>query len=234
MVSEVNDIITVHIKDKPITKNKKVIVTCLIGNYEKPTDEFEHMPGFDYILYTDKPIKLKSWKTIIVEFNSGKELSSTKKQRFIKTHLTEILNEYELVCYVDANTTINKVLYEHIDKNKGNIVTFKKHIRNCVYDEINACIKAKKESNGICELVRKRLTDENYPKNNGLFENNVIVLKPNNKRLNELMRLWWREIYNYSKRDQLSLNYVIWKNHFEDIISVSEAKCFTPKKHKKK
>lgn len=233
MVSEINDIITVSIKDKPITKNKNVIVTSLIGDYEKPTDGFEHMPGFDYILYTDKPIRLKSWKTIIVEFNSGKELSNTKKQRFIKTHLTEILNEYDLVCYVDANTIINETLYDYINKNKGNIVTFKKHIRNCVYDEIDACIKAKKESKGICESVRKRLINENYPKNNGLFENNVIVLKPNNERLSRLMKLWWKEIYNYSKRDQLSLNYVIWKNHFEDIISVSQTSMFTPKKHKK-
>lgn len=231
MVKEVKDIVTVTTNRQVKKTNSNVIVTCLTGDYEKPTDGFKKENGFDYILFCDKEIETKSWECVVVEFKDGNNLSHTKKQRFVKTHLCELLGEYDLVIYVDANTIIDKKLYDYINKHKNNVVTFKKHARNCVYKEIEACRKIGKENNEVLDIVKKRLEEEKYPKNNGLFENNIIVLKPNDENVNRLMRLWWNEIYYYSKRDQLSLNYVIWKNKLNKLISSAITRDFPPKKH---
>ena len=38
-----------------------------------------------------------------------------------------------------------------------------------------------------------------------------MVRKHNKKDCIELMEKWWNEINNYSHRDQLSFNYIVWK-----------------------
>lgn len=231
MVKELYDIITITADRKVEKENNKAIVTCLIGDYEKPTDGFKKEKGFDYILYCDREIETKSWECVVVKFKDGNGLSNTKRQRFVKTHLCELLSEYDLVTYIDANTTIDKKLYDYINKHKNNAVTFKKHTCNCIYKEIEACRKKEKETNEILDIIEERLKKEEYPKNNGLFENNIFILHPSNENVKKLMGLWWNEIFNYSKRDQLSLNYVIWKNHLDYFISSATTRDFPPKKH---
>ena len=142
------------------------------------------------------------------------------------------MTDYNIAVYVDGNTTIDISLYRYIDANCKNLITFKKHsLRNCIYSEIDAVIRFKKETRDMCESIRKRYLDEGYPKNNGLFENNVIVLRLKDARVQELLDAWWDEINKYSHRDQLSLNYVIWKYKFDDIVSVGEDRNLMPKHH---
>ena len=52
------------------------------------------------------------------------------------------------------------------------------------------------------------------------------------------MKIWWNEIRNYSYRDQLSLNYVIWKKNLNIKIYYLSYRFimnyFTYKNHSKK
>ena len=49
----------------------------------------------------------------------------------------------------------------------------------------------------------------------GLAETNVMVIRHNENETIELMENWWNEIYNYSHRDQLSFNLVLWKSRIK-------------------
>ena len=51
------------------------------------------------------------------------------------------------------------------------------------------------------------------PRNYGLNETNIIYRKHNSKKIKKIMTEWWNMIKNYSKRDQLSLSYILWKNN---------------------
>ena len=51
---------------------------------------------------------------------------------------------------------------------------------------------------------------ETYPKNRGLFENNIIISK-NNENSRKLLHQCWEEYSREAKRDQLALNYCSWK-----------------------
>lgn len=212
---------------------KKLIITSMIGKYERPTDKFCIKKGYDYILVTDKKFKTSCWKNIIIDFKNDNGLSNTKKQRYVKTHLYEMFPDYDVITYVDANTTIDDNLYKYIEENKDKPITFKKHgSRDCIYDEIRICVKVNKEKKDVGDRLRRRYESEGYPKHNGLFENNVIILQPQNKDVKKLFKLWWREIYYNSQRDQLSLNYVIWKYKLDSIVNISTTKKFRPKVHR--
>ena len=65
--------------------NRIVIFTCITGGYDTPSDDFEHVDGFDYIMFSDVPIQTNSWKNFIISFDTD-TLSQVKKQRYIKTH----------------------------------------------------------------------------------------------------------------------------------------------------
>lgn len=53
-----------------------------------------------------------------------------------------------------------------------------------------------------------------YPKNNGLICDGILVRK-NNDIVNNVMNNWWSEINCGSVRDQLSFNFVSWKENFK-------------------
>ena len=50
------------------------------------------------------------------------------------------------------------------------------------------------------------------------METSVIVREHNDPRVIEAMNLWWKEIDNGSRRDQLSLPYVLWNRELSVII----------------
>lgn len=215
------------------TNDKILIYTGLIGDYDVPYDNFQHKEGYDYVLLSDVPIETKSWENRIVSFGNGENLSPIKKARYLKTHPHELFDKnYDLVVWVDANTFINDKLYKYINKYKDSVITFKEHNdRDCVYDEIMVCAAADKETPIMALKVYDKCARSGYPRKIGLFETNIIISHYTDSRVIELMDNWWNEIFHNSHRDQLSLNYVIWKNHYEDWISSAQTKDFPPRKH---
>ena len=214
--------------------NSKILIyTGLIGDYDIPYDNFRHKEGYDYVLLSDVPIETKSWENRIVSFGNGENLSPIKKARYLKTHPHELFdNNYDFVVWVDANTFINDKLYKYINKYKDSVITFKEHNdRDCVYDEIMVCAAANKETPIMALKVYDKCARSGYPRKIGLFETNIIISHYTDSRVIELMDNWWNEIFHNSHRDQLSLNYVIWKNHYEDWISSAQTKDFPPRKH---
>ena len=56
---------------------------------------------------------------------------------------------------------------------------------------------------------------EGYPQNNGLATNPILLREHHNPDIIKTMEDWWIEIKYGSRRDQLSFNYVAWKNNFK-------------------
>jgi len=86
--------------------------------------------------------------------------------------------------------------------------------RSCIYEEAVACIQMRKDSSEIINSQMMRYGKEGYPPVNGLIAGRVIIRHHNNKKIISIMEDWWNEILNGSRRDQLSFNYVMWKNDF--------------------
>ena len=76
-------------------------------------------------------------------------------------------------------------------------------------------IQWKKENNITGNLIRRRYKKEKYPDNNGLIESCLIIRKHNVKECINIMNKWYEEIKLNSHRDQLSFNYIAWKNNIK-------------------
>jgi len=191
-------------------KNKNAIYTCITGGYDSLITPRIISQNFDYICFTNnKNIKHNIWNIIYIEDNF---IDDIKLARKIKIMGHEILPTYDCIIWIDANFEINCDLNYLLKSSKKYDLSLMKHsLRDCIYDEAEICIKSKKDNEGI---IKKQIGSYhfcNYPYKNGLAGTGILI-KKNNMVTNNFMRKWWEEVNLKSHRDQLSFNYVLWKN----------------------
>ncbi|EKE20425.1 MAG: hypothetical protein ACD_7C00582G0008 [uncultured bacterium] len=206
-------------------KRKGVIYTCTTGSYDELIIHKYINPDWDYICFTDSKIiqdKKNIWKIKPLEFN---KLDDVRNARWHKTHPHILFPEYEKSIWVDANIDIlNNKIFNDVDiviekKQKMSIV--KHPLLECIYDELEACISLQKDNASIMKKQIDLIKKDRFPEKNGLFDTSIIYREHNNDIVTKIMEDWWWWVENYSRRDQLSLNYVLWKNNYR-IYSLSE------------
>ena len=212
------------------TKNKKVIYTCLTGNYENLVDPSVVSKDFDYVCFTDNMNLLSNvWKLKPIP-NELLHLSKVKQQRCIKICPHKYLSEYEISIWVDACIDIVGDMEEFLNSyccDDNNSILIPKHTnRNCIYEEMKACFLSKKDTMDNMEPQINKYKEENYPSNNGLVQSNIVIRKHNNEQCIEVMEIWENELITHSHRDQLSFNYALWKtNNYEIFKYLEQTLC---------
>lgn len=196
--------------------NKKVIYTVITGGY----DTLKNQPkqdGFDFICFTDnKDLKSDCWeiRQIPEELNN---LSNVKKQRCLKILAHKYLPEYDFSVYIDGNVNILGNISDFIKNNckeeDGYFFIGKHPERDCVYDEVNACIKYRKDKPETMKEQVEGYRQEGFPKHYGLAQSCIMFRYHNNPECIKLMEYWWNELKIKSHRDQLSLFYSKWKTN---------------------
>lgn len=210
-------------------KNNKVIYTCITGKYELLDDPFIISPGYDYVCFTNyDKIQSNIWKIrpIPSELDG---LSEVKKQRCIKINAHKYLPEYKLSIWVDGCVKLKKDVNEFVDKNCKNVSVFipSHPQRTCIYEEMNACVKQRKDTEANIKPQRERYTKEGFPKNYGLVQSNIVIRKHNDPNCIKLMETWWNEVKNGSHRDQLSFDYARWRNQDVKVTFLDKKTCET-------
>lgn len=194
---------------KHMPTNKIVVYTCITNNYDGFA-KVERYPNLDYVCFTDnKSLQSDLWSISYIPEHI-KHMSSVKQARYIKTHPHEFFKDYEISIWVDACIDIKANPSELIN---NSILQIPEHpVRKSIYEEQNACIKYKKDTVENINNQVNHYKEEGYPGKNGLVQSNIIIRKHNDPQCIKLMEDWWKEIETYSHRDQLSFNYVLWKN----------------------
>lgn len=209
-------------------RNRNVIYTCITGNYEPLDDPYAFSEGFDYVCFTDsKAIKSDLWEIRPIPEELSK-LSPVKRQRCIKINPHKYLPEYDLSIWVDGCIKLTKDVNSFIkEKCSGeeNVYIPSHPQRNCIYDEMTACVKQKKDIESNIAPQRERYLKEGFPKNYGLVQSNIIVRKHNKPDCIRLMETWWGELRKGSHRDQLSFNYAMWKNKDVKVKYLDKTTC---------
>lgn len=196
-------------------RNKKVVYTCITGSYDGLIDPEYISEGYDYICFTDnKEFKSDIWDIRPLP-KEVEGLSQIKKQRYIKINPHLFLQEYDLSVWVDGNVTIKSDLNTLVNKTISDdySVYVPKHpFRTCIYSEARAVVSMKKDTKEIVDPQITRYQGEGFPKDYGLLQSNILIRKHNNEDCKKLMEAWSNEVMNGSHRDQLSFNYISWKN----------------------
>lgn len=196
-------------------QGKGVVYSAITGGYDNVKEPKCVTPELDYVLFTDNPnIQSKVWKIRLIE--NPEHLDNVRLARRIKILGHEYLTEYDYSVWVDGSLEIVGDMKEYIDsyKRKEPMISFNHRRNECIYQEVNACTRLKKDDVKIMEKQMERYRREGFPENCGMTESGVIVRDIHNEKIKIIMQAWWDEIKNGSRRDQLSLNYVCWKYNF--------------------
>jgi len=200
-------------------KPKIVVYTCITGNYDKEILEpFLKPSNIDYFLYTDN-IQNKSDNWEIRELpEKVVEYNNILKNRYLKMHPQELFTGYDYSIYIDGNVKVISDLTDLVYsiKDKTGISMHKHQFRNCIYNEIEVCKIKKKGDYPKMKKQVERYKNEGFPKKFGMLEATIIVTDLKNKNAKVILDSWWNEfISSESLRDQIALQYVIWRNNFK-------------------
>ena len=202
--------------------NKKVIYTTIFGGYDDLTEPHYVPDDWDFVCFTDTDLKSKNWK-IVKTTPFYNDNTRNAKQYKVLPH--RHLSDYEYSIFIDGNMTIRNNPDELISNYLSNSnVAFFDHNKNlldprdCIYKEAETIFEFGRRNGNYKdnpELIKSQMEkyiSEGYPKNNGLITGMIIIRKHNEKDCVKVMEDWWTEIKYHSRRDQLSFNYVAWKN----------------------
>ena len=196
-------------------KKNKVLYTCITGGYEDLLLQEYLNPEWDYICFTDSEKLLRyknygAWQIRKLEFN---KLNNALNNRWHKTHPHILFPDYEESIYIDGNIILTDgQVFDEILNKKMNLVLPEHWKDDCIYNEIERVRENCFDTNENLLKVKNFLLMNNFPVHYGLNENNLIYRRHNDSKIIRIMNDWWSFIKEYSKRDQLSLSYVLWKN----------------------
>ena len=200
--------------------NAKILVySAIAGSYDNPQEHTFINKEWDYRLYTDQDIDKKKkkeclWDIVRIKNEEGSDPNRTAKEYKILPH--RFIRDYDYSIWIDGNIKIigphlNRMFYDFLGSEK--ILGISQHpTRSSVGEEIDTCLKLKKDSAHKITTWKQTLENENFPDNQGLFEMNVIIRKHKDNNCMKIMEEWWKIIQQNSKRDQLSFSYAIWKS----------------------
>ena len=194
---------------------KTVCYTCLCGDYDKLESHYHICPMWDYICFTDNENLLKHkyygiWKIMPLCYKSG---NPTMDNRWHKFFPYKFLEKYESSIYIDANVNVlTKKLERVIAQSQKNFLLPQHPCHNCLYEELTHIVNLGKDTLEHMEVLRQKYEKEKFPHHFGCAENNVIYSVHSDVSWHPLMEEWWQMLQTYSKRDQASLAYILWKN----------------------
>lgn len=209
-----------------LRNSNKVLLTAIAGEKDDVVNNQCH-EGAVPIAYLDalsNPSgfrETESWW--IRSIKSGKLLSQredyvrTAKQFKILPHvylpkIPDITDKIEYSLWIDGNVRLKVPMQVLIDKylKDTDIAFFKHPLRDCIYQEADTCRRLILDDVFTMELQMRDYKKEGYPEHNGLIDGSII-LRRHTPQIEKLNDAWWRQIVKYSRRDQLSFNYVAWK-----------------------
>ena len=217
--------------------NKKVIYTAIFGGKDILQEPKLLPKGFDFVCFTDdRNVKSGVWS---VRYVDSPFKDPVRSARYYKVLTHKHLPEYDISVWVDGNVVVkgdinelvkkylakhNLAVYNHYNQKKRFLGIFWIRdtllARNCIYKEAQDLLLRNTNDRHIDDpiLIRNQINhykSEGYPENNGLAVTRVLVRKHNEKEVKDLTELWWDEIKNGSRRDQLSFNYAVWRLSFQ-------------------
>ncbi len=171
---------------------RKIVYTIITGGYESHKAPQQLTDDWDYV----------------------QVVSPGKSQRYAREFklLPPFWNEYDLSIWHDGNIQINCDLDQFVKENFNTGLAVMKHPGwDCVYQEGKIVKSSNKDKSEVVDAQLKKYMEEGYPLCNGLVATGVMIRK-HTKDVKKFCELWWKELQNGSLRDQLSFNYVMWKN----------------------
>lgn len=197
---------------------KILVYTAIFGNKDEAPriigKEGVDLRDFRFVCVTDNPnVSSPDYEVMVVKSEYS---DVTKNARKVKVNGIGNMNDFDAAIWHDSSVQLHAdKLNELASFSKTSMISVFHHIRYCAYLEAIACIDQKKDAPLRITAQMFRYFREGFPSNNKLHETTIMVLNAKQFYGSDLQKLWWNEILNRSRRDQLSLAYASWKTKTE-------------------
>lgn len=218
---------------------KKVIYTVLTGNYDKLEQPRAVDSSFDYVCFTDKAGQDGVWKLREIPFASD---SPILRARWAKLHPQELLPEYSLSVFMDANlciassdfyaalledrkpafsvlTACYRPASEPDSWENGLVAVLEHPERDCVWEELRYCYLKDKVSTRTAVGWHRFLKETGMPRHWGLAETSILLRAHLDPQVVALDELWWELLLlSGGTRDQLALTPALYRLGMEPVL----------------
>lgn len=212
------------------------VYTCISGKYDNLLPIYETSDKIDFICFADSYKKdISPWK--LSPLQSPQILTNGHYiNRFHKIFSKKILSNYRYSIYIDGNIEYKNNFYslaEAFIDTKCAIGAFKHPDMRNLYEEKDACIKFKKFNKYDLQRYDDQLTDykrSGYDLSKSISAN-YLIIKDHSFLIDQAMSLWWSHLFEYTRRDQMSFNYLMWKENIpfvflDEISSISHENIY--------
>lgn len=198
-----------------------VVYSCVTGGYDSVADTLmARSPAIDcdasFVLFSDAITQAETngnWQIVPLAFKHA--LCRRRTARWHKINSHALFPYADTTVWIDGSQSFKPIrLFDDLIKPNllHDIATFKHPVRNCVYQELNACIRYRKDNEILMRRQVEKYKAEQYPMHNGMVET-ACVVRRNTPEITIFNKAWWSEMDNNSFRDQLSFNYVARKTN---------------------
>lgn len=198
-------------------RNQIAVYTCVVGEYDKINEPERIEPNCDYYIISDKKPNNKSVYEYI-DIDNCIEPSikdNTRRNRYCKINAHKIFPNYRYSIYIDGNIVIKGDITQYLkDLPKTRIIALTRTGYKSVYGEALRCMMHGRDDKERFLNQVEKYWIEGMPENFGLVLPTIMIREHNNPICSRLMKEWWEEVNTYSKRDVISLPYILWRNGY--------------------
>lgn len=129
----------------------------------------------------------------------------------------ELFPESDVSVWVDGSFQVSGNFLPMLDlfRRGAGLVASKHPDRNCIYQEASVCATGHLDNPDTIGAQVHRYMSEGYPASRGLAETGVLIRWHNRPDIIRFNKAWWDEISLGSHRDQVSFDYVSWRQKIQ-------------------
>lgn len=186
-----------------------VLYTCVFGLYDK-IPEHRLLPDIELV-------------TLMI---NDTELNKQEASRYYKMlpHLIPGFNDYDVSIYADGNfEVIDPVKLQNLCETLYNLpqssIFFRHPDRQTPNQELKEVVRRGLVSEIEGSAAEKRMFDNGFDgKQRTLTENGFMIRKHHDPELQKAELFWWCEYMHGPRRDQISLQYAMFKTGYENYL----------------
>ena len=203
-----------------VREERIAVYTSFFGPYDLLREPLLHPDNIDYFVVTDQAVPDGSlWKRLGPEdpaLPGDVAADPVLANRWCKMHPHLLFPEYAFSVYLDANIWVLSDLTPlTASLERFPVAMFRHKNRDCVYEEIEACLAQGKGSPEVLRSHEQLIRSHGIPGHWGLLEASVIARKHLDPACVALMEAWWDAFCSNSRRDQISLIDCLWLRGLE-------------------
>lgn len=196
------------------------VYTCIVNDFDplKQPEVIEENCDY-YFCGTEKPDNLGIYQWIDLSRTEAAGIEDpVRVNRYCKLHPHHLFPEHRYSIYVDGSILIKQKISDLVCRigNVGIGVHELEHYCDLYANAVGIILSGLggDQPDTVREQMR-RYCEQGFPLRFGTSENGVLVREHHKQSCIDIMDVWWEEVLRYSRRDQLSLFYAVWKNGYK-------------------